>query len=261
MKAKLIGKTGNMAGKEFSVSKEVTVGKGAENSIVLSHKFVSRRHARLYYDAARKCFYLEDLKSQNGTRVDGERVRKKERLSNIHVITFGNKLDFFFVVQNDSATKKTNCQAMKELNEPALNSKKNKQKQDRKVTVIVDTQNNSKSASVTKTLYQAPAFPKEKKNTPTGYILNFKDLNKKIMLAEGLNVVGRTTECDIVIDNHTISRQHACISISQGIIRVNDLESKNRTFINNRAIKSNADVLPESQIKFGKVVASLTSNM
>ncbi len=261
MKARLIGKTGNLAGKEFSIEKEVTIGKGSENSIVLSHRFVSRRHARLYYDGMRKCYYLEDLKSQNGTRIDGERVRKKERLSNIHLITFGNRLDFFFVVQKDSATKHSNHQYREALDESAVNSSKNKQEQSRKITVIVDSQNKSKSNPVTKTLYQTPAPPQKKATTPPGYILDFKDLKKKVVLAEGLNVVGRTSECDVVIDNHTISRQHACISIRQGIVQVNDLESKNRTFVNNRVIKSNADVQPDSQIKFGSVMANLTSNL
>ena len=98
MQAKLVGKTGDLAGKEFLISRELTIGKRGDNTIALRHKFVSRRHARIYFDAKKDCYFLEDLKSQNGTNLDGEQIHNRERLANIHIITIGNKFDFFFVV-------------------------------------------------------------------------------------------------------------------------------------------------------------------
>lgn len=97
MKAKLVCKVGKLRGREFALSKEATIGKASDNSLVIQDKYISRRHARIYYDPTQKSYFLEDLKSRNGTKLDGEKVYRKERLSTINVITFGNRADFFFV--------------------------------------------------------------------------------------------------------------------------------------------------------------------
>lgn len=97
MKAKLVCKFGKFTGREIPISQELTIGKDSENELVIKDGYISRRHARIYYDQAQDSYILEDFKSRNGTRLDGEKVRKKERLSTINVITFGNRVDFFFV--------------------------------------------------------------------------------------------------------------------------------------------------------------------
>ena len=101
MKAKLVCTIGKLKGKEIPLSAEITIGKDAANALVIQDKYISRRHARIYFDAEQGSYILEDLKSRNGTRLDGEKVRHKDRLSNIHVITFGNRVDFFFVGMED----------------------------------------------------------------------------------------------------------------------------------------------------------------
>lgn len=97
MRAKLVCKFGKFTGTEVPIANELTIGKESENELVIKDNYISRRHARIYYDAAQDSYILEDFKSRNGTRLDGETVRKKERLSTINVITFGNRVDFFFV--------------------------------------------------------------------------------------------------------------------------------------------------------------------
>jgi pSer/pThr/pTyr-binding forkhead associated (FHA) protein len=57
---------------------------------------VSGRHARIYFDEKKNSWFVEDLKSRNGTRVDGVRVTGAERLDALNVITFADKLDFIF---------------------------------------------------------------------------------------------------------------------------------------------------------------------
>jgi len=98
MHAKLICKTGSMDGMEFAIGKEATIGKAYQNTIVLEQNDISRNHARIYFDDAEKSYFLEDLNSCNGTHLDGEKIYEKEHLSNIHVITFGDGLEFFFQV-------------------------------------------------------------------------------------------------------------------------------------------------------------------
>ena len=98
MRAKLICKTGSMDGMEFAIGKEATIGKAYQNTIVLYQNDISRNHARIYFDDAEKSYFLEDLNSCNGTHLDGEKIYEKERLSNIHVIDFGDRAEFFFQV-------------------------------------------------------------------------------------------------------------------------------------------------------------------
>lgn len=96
MTAKLFCKTGQLAGASFEIKGEATIGKNAENSIQLYPGLISGKHARIFYDEQAKSYFLEDLNSRNGTRLDSVRVRGKERLGKLNVITFANTFDFLF---------------------------------------------------------------------------------------------------------------------------------------------------------------------
>lgn len=98
MPARLFCKTGQLAGASYEIDREATLGKGAENSIQLYPTIVSGKHARIFLDTKAGAWFIEDLKSRNGTRVDGVRVNGMERLDALNVITFADKLDFVFQV-------------------------------------------------------------------------------------------------------------------------------------------------------------------
>ncbi len=98
MYAKLICKVGDFAGSVFHIDKEVTVGRGNSNSIILSTKTISDKHARIYFEEKEQCYYLEDLGSTNGTWLDGMPVKRMLKLSKLNVITFANIYDFVFHV-------------------------------------------------------------------------------------------------------------------------------------------------------------------
>jgi hypothetical protein len=55
--------------------REFTVGRAAENAIVLDDKRVSRHHARFCLEQGH--WWVEDLESSNGTFVDGQRVARQ----------------------------------------------------------------------------------------------------------------------------------------------------------------------------------------
>lgn len=54
---------------------------------------------------------------------------------------------------------------------------------------------------------------------------------KPIQLHEGANVLGRDASADIQIDHETVSRKHAVITIDGSSATIEDLASKNGTFI------------------------------
>ncbi len=96
MKAKFFCKTGLLAGAKYVIDREARIGKDANNHIVLDTKIVSGQHARIFFDDKEKGYFLEDLQSRNGTRLDGLRITEAERLSDLHVITLAEKFDFIF---------------------------------------------------------------------------------------------------------------------------------------------------------------------
>lgn len=55
---------------------ELSIGRGLDNDIVLSEHLVSRNHARLNYH--RKHFYITDLASNNGTTVNGQKIKQAD---------------------------------------------------------------------------------------------------------------------------------------------------------------------------------------
>jgi pSer/pThr/pTyr-binding forkhead associated (FHA) protein len=98
MKAKLFCKTGQLAGASFEIGTDAMIGKSAECAIQLYPQLISSRHARIYFDERERSYFLEDLNSRNGTKLDGTRVKTKERLGSLHVITLANTFDFLFQV-------------------------------------------------------------------------------------------------------------------------------------------------------------------
>lgn len=72
---------------EFDVSKydRVTIGKSERCDIRLDNPYVSRMHAAVYYEDGQ--YYLEDLKSANGTYLNGRKISGKQVIENGDLIT------------------------------------------------------------------------------------------------------------------------------------------------------------------------------
>lgn len=75
-------------------------------------------------------------------------------------------------------------------------------------------------------------------------------------LYAGENSVGRAQDCRVLLRHSTVSRHHALIMIEEDEIRVQDLDSKNGTFVDGQKIRS-ARVTPKNQIAFGYHVATI----
>ena len=88
-KARLIGvDRGDRAPTEFRLKQaEITVGSEAGNSLVLKHDSVSRRHALIRRQGKR--FELTDLKSTNGTFINGHRLQVPTLLEDRSAVRFG----------------------------------------------------------------------------------------------------------------------------------------------------------------------------
>lgn len=112
MNARFFCKTGALAGTGFTIEKEAVIGKDPSAQIVISQSVISRNHARISFDEGQSCYFLEDLKSSNGTKLDGMTVTDKERLGNLHVITLADAYDFIFQVLKEGQIPQTVARAV-----------------------------------------------------------------------------------------------------------------------------------------------------
>ena len=82
----------------FTIKGEKTfVGRDPGLGVSVPLEGISRRHARITFDG--KNYWIEDLKSTNGTFLNGEPVQK-DRLRHLDVITLGKKADLLFVLRS-----------------------------------------------------------------------------------------------------------------------------------------------------------------
>ena len=63
---------------DVSLDEPVSLGRGAQNTIVLSDRCASKRHARIFADGGR--WLIRDLGSRNGVHVNGRRVQGEAEL-------------------------------------------------------------------------------------------------------------------------------------------------------------------------------------
>jgi DNA-binding winged helix-turn-helix (wHTH) protein len=77
--------------------------------------------------------------------------------------------------------------------------------------------------------------------------------SREWVLAEGLNLVGRDSDCAVRIDSNTVSRHHARIFVTRGQATIEDLGSKNGTYVNEQPVNLPVVLQDESQIRIGSV--------
>ena len=377
MEAKLFCKFGEFAGREFDISDEATIGTDASNTIVLKTETISGNHARIFFDKEEKHYFLEDLGSINGTRLDRIKVTQKEKLGVLHAITFANEYKFIFQAikspekptpEPSTAVEKSPGETIFDEGEitptPDLGEEvKNKTIFDDKVNIptpevekvgggtvfddepikspqieesppepskavekspgetifddgestptpdlgeelktktVFDDKDNIPTPDVEKakgaTVFDDEAiippqieqqqeqdppeavqldtgnvkFPPiqhgaekeqlaESKEISPSFELFFKKLKKTFELKEGENIIGRGDDCDIFLDDRSVSQPHAALIVKSGKVFIKDLQSKNKTFIRRKEVEEETELEPGSKIRFGGVEAKLIS--
>jgi len=99
------------------------------------------------------------------------------------------------------------------------------------------------------------AFCGEASDEPSGTRASFVCAlaweGREIGLAEGENVIGRDEGCALRIDSSRVSRHHARIVARGGTARLEDLGSKNGTFLRGRKLAGAADLEDGDEIGVG----------
>ena len=306
MEAKLFCKFGEFAGREFDISDEATIGTDASNTIVLKTETISGNHARIFFDKEEKHYFLEDLGSINGTRLDRIKVTQKEKLGVLHAITFDNEYKFIFQAikspekptpEPSTAVEKSPGETIFDEGEitptPDLGEEvKNKTIFDDKVNIPTPEVEKVGGGTVfDDEPIKSPQIEKPQEKEQPGltrldagnlnfspiadgaendqqaiseeispsFELFFKKLKKTFELKEGENIIGRGDDCDIFLDDRSVSQPHAALIVKSGKVFIKDLQSKNKTFIRRKEVEEETELEPGSKIRFGGVEAKLIS--
>jgi len=77
--------------------------------------------------------------------------------------------------------------------------------------------------------------------------------DEEYALAEGGNVIGRDPDAQVYIDHPSVSRRHALVSIGQGGAAIEDLGSRNGTFVDGRRIEEPTSLHQRAVIGAGPI--------
>ena len=266
MKARLLCRTGELAGATYELGPSNTVGRAAENEVVLDSDLVSSRHARIYQDEG--TWYLEDLGSLNGTCLDGVLLTGPTALERLDVITFAEKLDFIFVPPQFSAGAsagealppdegtRIDLAPFGELPElegeavpPAVEAT-----EDERTRIdlspfrgLPDLEGES-----TETAWEGEIGEEDLPAPPAFQIEVRHDDGppRTYELPEGRTVLGRGRDCDITIEDKLLSRKHAELVVHSGEVVIDDLDSRNGTYIGDERLES-AVLRPDQSFRLG----------
>src|SRR5215471_9303184 len=78
-----------------------------------------------------------------------------------------------------------------------------------------------------------------------------RNSDRTISLTAGqVLIAGRTAQCDVQLEDPSVSRRHCSLAFDNGVLRVQDLQSANGTFVNERSI-TDATARPGDLIRLG----------
>jgi hypothetical protein len=91
---------------------------------------------------------------------------------------------------------------------------------------------------------------------PTGPVFTLRVRRRRILL-DDTTLVGRDEQCDIVIGDPSVSRRHARLLVDGSGVVVEDLQSKNGTFVDGVRISGASAASAGSEVMFGGVTCRL----
>lgn len=275
MKAKLFCTTGILAGRKYEFSQQAVIGCSSACAIVIDAPGIAPMHARIFYDQASDCYFLEEGKVQIATRVDGVPINHKAKLGALHVLTFARQFDFVFQIvaapqpiipaaaQAEAFATEKKLWTASPIRKKVLKQRTRVRSKHGKTLIedVLKAQsavNPQKAAAVT--LIEAMGGPHERPRAS----LQLEALRAgrplgTFVLKDGENVVGRSPECEIFIDDPSISRRHASLIVAANGVRVRDLGSRNHTYLDKATVVSEVEIPFESRLRFGMVEAVISA--
>ncbi|MBI2893966.1 MAG: FHA domain-containing protein [Deltaproteobacteria bacterium] len=206
---------------------EITIGRKEGNTIRLTERNVSRRHARLV--RANGSFQIEDLGSYNGIRLNGVRISDKSVIKEGDQVQIG---DYQLALQSDKVVARV------------------PEEQATVATVVpVAADGPTEMIPVPAVVETEPLpAPTPRPAQPARLVLlSAPAPGQEFPLDRDEVVIGRAEECEVSLNHRSISREHAKILRVDQAFRILDLESAN-------GVRINGQDVPYSELRRGDLI-------
>jgi pSer/pThr/pTyr-binding forkhead associated (FHA) protein len=178
---------------------EITIGRQEGNTIRLTERNVSRRHAKLVRRDGR--LYLEEIEARYGIRKNGSKIDQTEEFTEGDVFVIG---DYRLTLQTERPKGAPAPAAAASSRPPVPKAPPG------------TTRNRSNEGTEV-----LPAMPAKL------VIISSNFAGQEFPLARKEMLIGRGDECDIIIDHRSVSTTHAKITRDGSTYQIVDLNSKN----------------------------------
>jgi DNA-binding winged helix-turn-helix (wHTH) protein len=90
----------------------------------------------------------------------------------------------------------------------------------------------------------------ERETVVAGYLVGMNTVHR---IVTGENLLGRDDDCSVVIEGQGVSRHHAKVTAGSGEVTIEDLGSKNGTWLNDRRLDAIATLRSGDTLRLGTV--------
>ena len=256
------------------VRDEITIGRQEGNTIRLTERNVSRRHARLV--RLNGHVVVEDLGSYNGTRINGERIAGQSPLSEGDLIQIG---DYDLALQAEGAanavgpitTKVPTRRQEAEPEEPDRSESEEEapgdgDEHDHTPPSQASADKRRNSTSIIRLDHVEADRPRklediDSKDAPRLMVLTPDELRGQEFACIRTELrIGRTDDNDITLDHRSLSRTHAkLVREATGEWRVIDMQSANGMTVNGesyaQATLNSGDIVELGHVKLRFIAA------
>lgn len=244
--ATLIIKNPDGSEQEQELVGSLSIGRSEGNDLILSEGGVSRKHARFFLEGS--AVMVEDVGSANGTWVDGEKIEGPTAVTPKSQVVIG---DYEVAVKTGAskpAAPKPKGAGPRPSKEPTA-ARGAALKTGPRSTRVMEAVNVGKpSAGAALAKRQGP----QRASGPQLRGLSGGVTGKTFPLS-GTIVVGRVAGSDLQVDDDSVSRKHAELTVNGREVSVKDLGSANGTTVNGAPISDETILSPGDILQFGVV--------
>jgi len=217
---------------------EITIGRKEGNTIRLTERNVSRRHAKLLKKNG--AIFIEDQESYNGIKVNGNKIDGRVAITEGDRIQIGDYVLGLKLAAGASAEDPFSSAKTMEI----------QQSLDDQPTTQIDVRETQEAGADRPQEEGAATLDKAECGRLVCVTSNFA--GEEWLLDKPVMVVGRTEENDININHRSISRHHARITFENNRHTILDLQSANGVRINGEEY-GKVELRPGDMIDLGHV--------
>ena len=247
-------RNGNFQGQKLALKRSIiTIGRGEENDIWLDDDMASRNHAELAWDKGR--VYITDCDSMNGVLLNSKRIRGTEIVEQGALLEIGSHRLLFALAETSGtpgeqddplshhiwhsaealqtpSEKLEKLPMTQPLSDGLFASTIHNQEQKQLPTTLPGDTPRDLEAQDTAEIDQISSPPRPADVPMLFVIRDGEAIGQSFVLDHAILTIGRGSECNVVINDVSISRHHAQVLRQANGNYVQDLGSRNGTKVN-----------------------------